>query len=59
MKRARIEIQAAANGGWYWHLRARNGEILCVSETFTREDDAKGAAKTARRTMALAKILTA
>lgn len=25
---------------WYWHLRGRNGEILCASEGLENRDDA-------------------
>lgn len=26
-----------SNGRWYWHLIARNGEIVCASESYTRK----------------------
>ena len=33
---------------WYWHLKAANGEIVCVSERFPSKANAKRAAKRAR-----------
>lgn len=29
-----------ANGGFYWHLKAANGEILCHSEVYTAKQSA-------------------
>ena len=26
--------------GYYWHLKAANGEVVCVSEAYTTEADA-------------------
>ena len=25
------------NGQWYWHLKARNGQIICQSEGYKRK----------------------
>jgi uncharacterized protein len=27
--------KSAGNGQWYWHLKARNGEIVAQSEGYT------------------------
>jgi uncharacterized protein YegP (UPF0339 family) len=56
LKRPEIEITEAVNGEWFWHLQSANGEILAKGEGHRDRHDAKRAAKTARRTMAVAKI---
>jgi len=30
-----FEIENAQGGGYFWRLRARNGQILCHSEVYT------------------------
>lgn len=59
LARPRIKVFPADNKEYGWHLQDRNGKLIATSgETFTREADAKRAAKNARRTFALAKVET-
>lgn len=40
------EIQVfRGEDGWYWHLKAGNGEILAASESYTRKVDAHRGAR--------------
>jgi hypothetical protein len=48
MKYPKFEIWKTGNL-WYWHLKARNGEILCVSEGYTTEQSAVKGTNAARR----------
>lgn len=43
MKKRRIEVYKAKDG-YRWRLKATNGEIIGVSESYTRKYDAKKAA---------------
>jgi hypothetical protein len=46
MAKAEDEFQVlkAKSGGFYWHLKARNGEIVCSSQVYTtKEACTKGA----------------
>lgn len=46
---AHFEVFEGQDDEHYWHLRAANGEVLCVSEAYTRgEDAARGAADAAK-----------
>jgi uncharacterized protein YegP (UPF0339 family) len=44
-----IEVLPAASGGYFWHLKGRNGEIVASSgsETFEHPTDARAAARRA------------
>lgn len=44
---ARIEV-FPGEGGWYFHLRAKNGEILCQSEGYGSQRDARRGARALR-----------
>lgn len=35
-----IEIFQASNGQWYFHVRAKNGQIVAASEGYTLRKDA-------------------
>ena len=35
-----FEIFDGQRGGYYWHLKAANGEILCHSEEYTAKQSA-------------------
>lgn len=35
-----IELRPTKNGGWYWRVRAKNGHVLCHSETYERKGGA-------------------
>jgi uncharacterized protein YegP (UPF0339 family) len=37
-----------SEGGWYFHLRAKNGEILCQSEAYGSQRDARRGARALR-----------
>lgn len=55
--RARFEVlKVEGKRAWYWHLLAGNGEILCVSEEFTRKADALRAAKITKASAQRARI---
>lgn len=58
MKLPRIEVFSRSVTGWYWRLVASNGETMCVSEEFTRKDDAERSAKRARMLMCIARVVT-
>jgi uncharacterized protein YegP (UPF0339 family) len=59
LKRPEITVQEARYGGeFYWHLQSVNGEILAVGEMHPSRDAAEQAARTARKTMRFAKILS-
>lgn len=45
MKGPRFEVYRSRDG-WRWRLRARNGRIIAVGESHTRERDALRAAMT-------------
>jgi uncharacterized protein YegP (UPF0339 family) len=44
-----FEILRANNGGYYWHLKANNGETLCHSEVYTTKQAAQTGIEAARR----------
>lgn len=57
-RRPRIEIHESVNGEWFWHLQDGNNEIVAVGgEGYTRREDAKRAAKNARKTFLTSKIV--
>ena len=37
----KFEIKPATNGQWYWVFKAKNGQTLCTSETYTSYQNAK------------------
>lgn len=39
----KAHIFKGTNGQWYWHIKGRNGEIVCQSEGYTRRASAKRA----------------
>lgn len=43
---------------WFWHLKAKNGEIVAVSEGYATKDNAERGAKDARRASRTAKIVS-
>lgn len=40
MANADVQVYQDDAGEWRWRLKASNGEIVAVSEGYTREDDA-------------------
>ena len=38
---ARVEVYPDAEGGWRWRLKARNGEIVAASESYTTPSSAR------------------
>lgn len=34
---AHFEIFKGSDGGWYWHLKSANGEIVAISESYINE----------------------
>ena len=39
-KSPRFVVFTGINGGWFWQLRARNGEVVASGEGFTSRKDA-------------------
>lgn len=37
----KAEIWKGRDGNWFWHIKGRNGEIVCSSEGYTRRSSAK------------------
>lgn len=44
-----FEILRANNGGYYWHLKAANGEKLCHSEVYTTKQAAQNGIAVVKR----------
>jgi uncharacterized protein YegP (UPF0339 family) len=44
-----FEILRSKDGGYYWHLKAANGEKLCHSEIYTTKQAAQGGIEAVRR----------
>lgn len=57
LKRPQYEILPAEGGEFYWRLKARNGEIVAVSETYETRAGAEEGAKAARRASRTARIM--
>ena len=56
-KKNRFKIMVAGNGEFWWHLQAKNNEIVCSSQMFpTKEACIKGA-RMVRKKARKAKIL--
>lgn len=55
----KFEVFQGHDGFWYWHLRSKNGEVICQSEAYTRRGDATRGAKTLQRTAGMAVIVSA
>lgn len=41
---------------WYWNLRAVNGQIVCQSEAYRNEADARSTIDSIRRNAAYARV---
>jgi uncharacterized protein YegP (UPF0339 family) len=41
MKRAKFEVFQDSAGQYRWRLKARNGKVVAVGESYTRESSAK------------------
>lgn len=41
MENPKFEIFEGKDGQWYFHLRARNGEIICSGEGYTTKQNCK------------------
>lgn len=46
-----------SDGRWYWHLVARNGEIVCASEAYTRKRSCVRGIEAHRRLAACAVVV--
>ena len=44
-----FEIHRTAGGGYFWRLKAANGEILCHSEVYTAKQSAVNGVDAVRR----------
>ena len=58
MNAPRFEVYRSRDG-WRWRLRARNGRIIAVGESHTRERDALRAAVTVAKTAGEAMVVKA
>ena len=58
MKGPRFEAYRSRDG-WRWRLRARNGRVIAVGESHTRERDAMRAAVTVATTASDAMVVKA
>lgn len=45
LNKPKFELQIATSGHWYWHFKAGNGEILCVSQTYSSKEAAEHGAQ--------------
>lgn len=52
MSRSRFEVFQDESGEYRWRLRAANGEIVAVGESYTRPEDAERACTTVTETAA-------
>lgn len=50
-------LKSKKTGQWYFHLRARNGRILCASELYRNKQNCLKTAKLVQRLASGAKIL--
>ncbi len=44
-----FEIFNTINGGYYWRIKANNGEILCHSEVYTTRQAAEAGIEAVKR----------
>lgn len=44
-----FEIFRATSGGYFWHLKAANGEKLCHSEVYTTKQSAQAGIEAVKR----------
>jgi uncharacterized protein YegP (UPF0339 family) len=44
-----FEIHRASGGGFFWRLKAENGELLCHSEVYTTKQAAQNGIVAAKR----------
>jgi len=51
-----FEILRANAGGYFWRLKAANGETLCHSETYTTKQSAQAGVEAAKKIAALAPV---
>lgn len=55
--RARFVIDKAKDGQYYWRFRARNGEIICHSETYTTKQSCQNSIQVMQREVPQAEVL--
>ncbi|WP_371929543.1 YegP family protein [Phyllobacterium sp. 21LDTY02-6] len=46
-----------ATGGYYWRLKASNGETICHSEVYTTKQSAEGGVSAAKRIIPTASVI--
>lgn len=51
-----FEIFRANGGGYYWHLKATNGEKLCHSEVYTTKQSAQAGIEAVKRLAPIAPV---
>jgi hypothetical protein len=51
-----FEILRAHGGGYYWHLKAGNGEKLCHSEVYTSKEAAQAGIEAMKRVVSAAPV---
>ena len=57
MNEPRFEIKKAANDEWFFVLKAANGEVVLISETYKRKESAEKTVGMIRRCAANASIV--
>ena len=51
-----FEIHNTKDGGFFWRLKASNGETLCHSEVFTSKQSAEQSIAAAKRVIPVASV---
>ena len=51
-----FEIFRAQSGGYFWHLKAANGEKLCHSEVYTTKQGAQNGIEAVKRIASTAPV---
>jgi len=51
-----FEIFRASGGGYFWHLKATNGEKLCHSEVYTTKQAAQAGIEAVKRIVPTAPV---
>lgn len=52
-----FEIFRVTSGGYFWHLKAANGEKLCHSEVYTTKQSAQAGIEAVKRIASSAPVM--
>lgn len=53
----KFELWVDKKGEWRWNLKARNGQVIAVSEGYTTKASAKGGIRSVRLNAPLARVV--